>query len=489
MMKNRKWLYPVLALIVCGIGIWLFTSLFKANDYLNVLPAQPKALAVINLAKLADEAGLQDENQTEWRQLFEKYSESGLDWSKPFYAFVTSKESVGMLAAVSDEELLDKSVMEGHTKGWCDYLDDYRGYKWALFDGSWLLGFNEDVALLMGPVIASDMNMTRAEMLRCFHQEKEESGCSSRLFAEVSERESSVALSSTLDVLPNSFNETFKMGLPGHATLGDIRVVADCRFTSRDLIVNCEIGSDVPEVNKYYEKMTVINGKLNGVFSTDLLPNTLLWASAHVEGKSLLDLLRKDPDIRTFLIGLNMGVDADRMISSIAGDVAVRIDSVSNNRSYAYSLSAELSDHSFLDEADYWIQSARQQADLNLKEWSENNFYVAMPKWQCYFGVQKDWFYLASSEETARNMFKQHSQTLSSWQKDLKESRFFIWVNMKEVLGLPQVRNWLALSGNHMWQDKLQALETFAVRSTDPRHIAFKLTSRKGTNLMNELLK
>lgn len=488
-MKNKKWLYPVLALIVCGIGIWLFMSFFKANDFLNVLPAQPKALAVIDLPKLADEADLKDADQTEWKQLFEKYSESGLDWSKPFYAFVTSKENIGMLAAVSDEDLLDKTIKEGHKEGLCDYLDDYRGYKWALFDGSWLLGFNEDVALLMGPVIASDMNMTRAEMLRYFHQEKEESGCASRLFAEISERKSSVALSSTLDVLPNSFNETFKMGLPGHATLGDIRVVADCRFTPRDMIVNCEIDSDVPEVNKYYEKMTVINGKLKGVFSTDLLPNTLLWASANVEGKSLLNLLRKDPDIRTFLIGLNMGVDADRMISSIDGDVAIRIDSVNNSQNYAYSLSAELADRSFLNDADYWIQSARQRSDWKLVEWSENNFYAGMPKWQCYFGVQKNWFYLASSEVTAHNMFKQHSQVLSSWQKDLKESRFFIWVNMKEVIGLPMVKNWLALSGNKIWQNKLQALESFAVRSTDPRHIAFKLTSRKGTNLMNELLK
>lgn len=53
-MKNIKWLYPVLALLVCGAGIWLFQNVFKANDYENRLPAQPKALAVINITKLAD---------------------------------------------------------------------------------------------------------------------------------------------------------------------------------------------------------------------------------------------------------------------------------------------------------------------------------------------------------------------------------------------------------------------------------------------------
>ena len=45
------------------------------------------------------------------------------------------------------------------------------------------------------------------------------------------------------------------------------------------------------------------------------------------------------------------------------------------------------------------------------------------------------------------------------------------------------------MSGNEIWQEKLNVLETFAVRSTDPRHIAFKLTAKEGVNLMNELLK
>ena len=39
-MKNIKWLYPVLALLVCGAGIWLFQNVFKANDYENRLPAK-----------------------------------------------------------------------------------------------------------------------------------------------------------------------------------------------------------------------------------------------------------------------------------------------------------------------------------------------------------------------------------------------------------------------------------------------------------------
>lgn len=488
-MKNIKWLYPVLALLVCGAGIWLFQNVFKANDYENRLPAQPKALAVINITKLADEAGLDEKKSGEWNVLSGQFESVGLDWSKPVYAFVTSRELVGMLSAVSDEDMLVESIKAHQEKGQCEFLGDYQGYQWALYEKSWLLGFDDEAALLMGPVIASDLNMMRAEMLRCFHQDKDESGCSSRLFAEISGRDASMTMSSTLDVLPNSFNETFKMGLPGHATLGDIRMVADFRFTPRDLIVNCEIGSDKQEVNAYYEKMTVINGKLSGVFSTDLRPNTLLWASANVEGKSLLRLLRKDPDIRTFLIGLNMGVDADRMISSISGDVAVRIDSISTGRRYAYSLSAELSDHSFLDEADYWIQSAAKQSDWTLNKWSENNFYAAMPGWQCYFGVRNDWLYLASSEITAKNMFKQHSDVLSFWQKDLKESRFFIWVNMSEVVNSPYVKSWMEMSGNEIWQEKLNVLETFAVRSTDPRHIAFKLTAKEGVNLMNELLK
>lgn len=487
-MKNRKWLYIVLV-VVCGLGIWLFCRFFAKNDYLNVLPGQSKALAVINVERLIKEAELDEATLKQTGVLSDSYADMGIDWSKDIYSFVTAKEYVGALAAVDDKDKLKAFFKENHEKGYCGDIEEHQGYEWVVLHDSWLIGFDDEAFLLMGPAVGSDLNMLRQDMLRYFYQDEDESGRKSLLFEGIKERRTSVSLASTLDVLPTTYSAKFKSGLPEHATLNDIRVVADFEFTPTQVTMNCEVGSDNQEIDRYYEGLAVINDDIKGAFTSEADSTTLLWASTHVEGKGLLEMLRKNPDVRTFLLGLNFGLDADQIIRSIKGDVALRVDSITQSGKPVYTMVAELSDKSFLDGSDYWTQSVPVYGGISLKKLNKNDFRMDFQGKTFFFGVNNnDCFYMTSSEKPSGNLSGKSSSVLKPWEKEICSSRYFIWLNMRALK--TAIEKWQNQQPGHAdWTDKLDMFDSFVVHSKDARHIAFVLKTKDNKNLFKELLR
>lgn len=488
-MKNKKWLYIVLV-IVCGIGIWLVCRFFLANNYLNVLPGQPKALAAINVERLLKEVGLDDTELEKAGVSVDDFAEMGIDWSEDIYSFVTPKEYVGALAAVSDEDKLKAFLAKENEKGNCGNIEKHQGYQWVVLHDSWLIGFDDEALLLMGPAVGSDLNMLRQDMLRYFNQDGDESGKKSLLYNGLKDRHTSVALASTLDVLPTVYSTKFKSELPEHASLSDVRVVADFEFTPTQITMNCEVGSDNQDFNHYYEGLSVINDEISGAFTSEVDNSTLLWASTHVEGKGLLELLRKNPDIRTFLLGLNFGLDADQIIRSIKGDVAIKIDSVNPSGQPAYSMMAELSDKSFLDGSDDWAQSMPVYGGISLKKLDKETFRIDAQGQSYFFGVKKDNFYMTSSADAVNGLFNASSASvLKPWEKTIRSSRYFIWLNMQALKRMPALKEWFGGAGHAGVSDKLDLFDSFVIHSKDARHIAFVLKTKDNKNLFKELMR
>ena len=186
--------------LALSLGLYRF---FTADDYRRVLPSRPLALAAVDWVRLSEEndMGMQD-----WKKLLPEGLEpgqTGIDWSKKMYAFVSSKEYVGLLAAVCDEADLRRLLDEAAKKGRCTPVEDYRGYSWTVWDGSWMVGFGDGALLMMGPGLKADMDALRYDMLACFRQKEAESGMSSPLFAELDRKDASFRVVSRLDVLPN----------------------------------------------------------------------------------------------------------------------------------------------------------------------------------------------------------------------------------------------------------------------------------------------
>ena len=172
---KKKWIWGAAVVLVLALSLGLY-RFFTADDYRRTLPSRPLALAAVDWVRLSEEndMGMQD-----WKKLLPEGLEpgqTGIDWSKKMYAFVSSKEYVGLLAAVSDEADLRRLLDEAAKKGRCTPVEDYRGYSWTVWDGSWMVGFGDGALLMMGPGLKADMDALRYDMLACFRQKDAESG-------------------------------------------------------------------------------------------------------------------------------------------------------------------------------------------------------------------------------------------------------------------------------------------------------------------------
>ena len=485
---KRKWIWTLVAVVACT-GIYVGIRAFTSESYLHVLPARPKALAAIDYLQLSKETGISGE---EWERMLPDGMKSGwegIDWTKEIYFFLSSKEYFGLLASVGDKgdlrSFFDKAAAEGR----CTPVEESRGCCWTVYDGAWMAGFNNRALLVMGPGLEADMDALRHEMQVYFRQREEESGMSSPLFGQLAQKEASFRMASQLDILPTFAGEEFLAGFPEHSNLSDVNLYAGFTFSSTGLVVDAEISSENPEVNRYYEQLAFLGQPLDGDFADDVPAEALAWACVNVDGDYLLEALRKHPVVRTFLLGLNMEVDADMIIRSIKGDVAVTVDALAPQYAFRYLLTAQLENKDFLKEAAYWERNAAAGAPFVLRPLGDDNFCLVADGKQAYFGVKGNTLYVTPDYRMAAQVDGKETGTLSEWKDEIEDSRFFLWLNLRQlerILGSADGETAaLAEEGGKL----LGLCDAVVLRSSGARSLTLELRSRGNRNLLKEVLK
>lgn len=459
-----------------------------SDDYLKALPARPKALSSVDLPRLAKESGLGAEGlrnifPQEWNDM-----KTGIDWTKKVYAFVSSKEYFGVLAAVKDGETLEEFLQERFTKGYCRPVEERQGYHWTILNERWMMGFNGHALLVMGPGLGGDMEILRQEILKCFRQEREESGMVSSVYEDLNRKEAAFAFVSQMDVLPTPYGETFRMGLPEHADLNDINVIATVRFTQDGVEISGEVNSVNPGINKYYEQLASVGGKMSGTYLGDVPANALAWGCANVDGDVLLEHLRDIPTVRTLLIGLNMGVDADQMIRSIQGDMAVALLAPDGLKDIDYLLTAQVEETDFLGEADYWLQSAAKNSSVELRDMGNHHYYMATGGLHAFFGVEDETLYVTSVEGMVPCADREKVNTLSAWKDEITDSRFFVWLNLEQLKKLPEIGALMMNQNGSSWIETVNLFRAVTLRSSDARHVDIKFHAKDNKHPLKELL-
>lgn len=471
-MKKKVWIW-ILCVVVLGAVAYGCYRAFASDSYLYALPSRPKVLVAVDWPKLADDSGLGMDGLAALCP-GRKEQPKGIDWKKKSYLFVSAKEYVGLLAPVSDADELAAWLGKVAEDGKCSVPEERNGRYWTVWDGSWMVGFDDRALLAIGPGMAAEMDVLRQEVTACLRQKKDESGAASSLFADVDGGDSACRLAAQLDVLSALYGEDFMRGLPEHANLSDVNVVAGLNLMVNGFTLDAEIRSENPEINTYFEQLAVLGGKIDGDYAADVPASALGWCCMNVDGDKLLEQLRRNPAVRTFLLGLNMGVDADLMLRSIRGDLAVTIyPSVTSGAGFL--LKARLEDKDFLKEAPYWRESAARSG-LAFKDLGGNHFFIATPGMRAYFGVEDKTLYVTPDEGLAMQVLGKKTQTLSGWEKEIKGSRFFLWCNLAQLRGVAG------------WPAGLDLFGDLVLRSSDARHFTLDMRGTEGRNVWKELL-
>ncbi|MCD8318986.1 MAG: DUF4836 family protein [Paraprevotella sp.] len=488
-MKNKKVIGIVVILaVLCGGAFWAYRS-FTAEGYLQALPSRPKALVSVDWNKLSKEAGLTSDV---WKKLLpegKNVSDVGIDWSKKAYAFVSSHEDFGFLLPVSDDDEVASFFADAAKQGRCTPVEEPGGCRWTVWGDRWLIGFNRKALMVMGPSLPADMDNLRLYILTCFRQSHEDSGLSSPVYAELSRKDDAVLFVSQLDLLPVFYDDSFKIGLPDHANLADVHLVADVHVEKQGVTVNAEMHSDNAEINAYYDRLVLLDGHLTGEYADYVPDDALAWGCAGLDGQALLKQLRDNPAMRTLLLGLNMSVDADLMIGSIKGDVAVTLRSLSSRDWGQALLTARLARTDFLKQAGYWRESAMRTGMCTFRDCGDQRFYLAANGIQAYFGVKDRTLYVTPDEALSQNVLSRKTEVLAPWKSEIKGNRFFLWVNLNRLKQQPEIAAFWKGGAQEGGAFLLDRFGELVLRSTDARHLTLELRAQNGINIWNELLK
>ena len=152
-------------------------------------------------------------------------------------------------------------------------------------------------------------------------------------------------------------------------------------------------------------------------------------------------------------------------------------------------VTAHLAEKDFLKEAAYWKESAARSGAWTFRDFGNDRFYLAANGVQTYFGVEGETLYVTPEEEMTGWVSGPETETLSEWNSRIKDSRFFLWVNLEQVKRDPMMGALCRESGVDEGRKILDLFDAVVLRSSDARRLTLELHTRGNRNLLKDLLK
>lgn len=434
MNKTKIILSSIVVLALAGVvAFWVLRG--NSDGYLQALPKDATALVRLDVKALLDEADLTKEETTKLLQRIsfsEETNEIGIDFNRPVYGFAIQNDNFGILAAVASEKELQSWCERLAAEGHASEIMHQRGYSWVVLEQQWLMAFDNEKALVMGPAIGAAQDLLRTTIVQLMEQNDDESALKTDLYKLLkSEDEPLVAL-----VRPELLPEDALKNL-GKLQLKSSQQGVYCLTMAPDdneLEVDIDIISDDETILEELTKINTLLRPITGKLLDNAHPDNAIWLACNLKGEDLLSTLRAEPSIRTSLIALNLIVDVDQIIQAIDGDIAVELTSAKAspendgvNLRFDFKngcLTAHVTNTDFLSEAQSWGNSF-----LEVKSLSATDFMVNLEPSSIYFGVQDNTFYLSGE----KGLTAQGNAYLNKQRSDIKGARFYATLNLSSI--------------------------------------------------------
>ena len=335
--KGKKF-YVVLGLVaVAALVIVLYLNLRPDNGYRSAIPRDAKAVMVVDFTQTAQNLGF---TVKDLMLHYDKMSNAGVDFAKPFYGFVAQDGTMGLVAPVSNADQLDENLrslgFETETR---------RGLVWCGI-GNFLMSHDDEKLLVMGPTTLNASQDLYERMAELMIQGSSESD----ILVSLDEQSGEIKLYTHADVLPESVTEKIAMHLPEGADLSKVEVKAAVGVTNRKVTFEAVLDFADDRLRDYFVEFNKSFHPIDGSLLNLAPADPVFWACANIEGDHHLELMRHYKRLRPMLAALNTQLDADQIINAIEGDVSVSIPIISLNKMRTLVL-AELKDTEFSEDA------------------------------------------------------------------------------------------------------------------------------------------
>lgn len=478
--KTKALLISLAVAIVAAVGAY-FLFRGSSSAYLNALPKDAQALARLDVNAIFDKAKLTDEEKAQLFQRLafsdEKDASTGLDLSKSLYGFAAQDGNFGLLAAVADADNLTAWCKSLADKGHASELTRQRGLSWVVVEQQWLMAFDDDKALAMGPAVGAAQDQLRTVIAQLMKQDKGESAQDTDLYKLLGTKNEPLVAAVRPELMHDDVLGALSSINLKSSAQGLYRLTMDAN--DNKLVVDIDIVSEDEDVQAELKKLNALLRPISGELTQNAHADNAIWLAVNTEGQELLKILRAQPKVRTALLTLNLIVDADRIIQAIDGDVALEFISTKASPSthdirfdFDFKnahLTAQVANTDFLSGASSW-----GNAFVDVQALSATEYVVKLSSSPIHLGVKDKIFYLGSE----RGLSTEGNAYLRQQLGDIKGARFFATLNIASI----------PLEPFTFFSRAFPDLDRLDVRMNQADQFVFTLSTSDNSNILRTLL-
>ena len=367
----------------------------SGDDYINAIPESSTLLMSTNTAKLT---GVGSQQLLKSLLHFKNIDKTGIDFSANVYFFEDARYNIGLCAKVSDDDKLADMLQQAGCR-----VEKRRGFRFALLQGNWIVGFSDVSVLLMGPVIPAAIDEMKGQMVQYLKQGEDESIKGTLLMERLQAIDAPMAMVCQASALPEQFITPFTIGAPRDASPSDIMIAASMEVSHGRLLISGQTFSFKKQIDEALKKAQQTYRPIKGDYVKTMSTSDGMGLFMNIDGKNFHKLIRQNRGVSTMLMGINTAIDMDNIIKSIDGDMALIASGLGNDK-LQMMMGAKLGNSNWLKDVAYWKQSVLKGGRIG--DWGKNCFYYTGNQTAYYFGVTDDMQYMSggSKDEALRSI-------------------------------------------------------------------------------------
>ena len=396
----------------------------SGSEYINAIPSESQMLIRLNPTKIS---GTKSPLILKTLLHVKNLDESGIDLSQDVFFFEDGQGNFGLCAKVNSDSKLEKSLQKAGLS-----LTKRRDYKFAALPSGWVIGFSDNAALLMGPVVPAAQDDLITLMARYLGSDEEQGIKSSPMYATSDSIDAPMSIVAQTNALPEQFVAPFTMGAPKDTDPTDVVLAAAMEVKNGRLLMQGKTLSYKKGINSAIEKAANVYRPIKGNYIKAMSQDDVLGLFLNVDGKQFHKLMIQNRAATAMLAGINTAIDMDNILKSVDGDLTLVTSSLGKENLHMM-MAARLSGAPWLADVDYWKQSV--PAGGHIGDWGKNCYYYSGNGTTYFFGVTPDMQYMsgASPEEAKHSITTSPKPLPSDLQNIIKGKKFAMVVNFKAL--------------------------------------------------------
>jgi len=384
--KNLLLIVSVGVALLIGLGVAL-CSRSQSDDCSVALPEDATLVGRINAKEWVEQNGL---SLADLKDFVLSPDESGVDYGRTAYVFAFQSYFGAVVPLTDKDDFFEKTSLY-HSE-----VEEQRGLSWATFNESFLCVADGNKAMLIGPATKSEQDALRNTLYSCMTEGG--GGQSNELFKQLTVRTEPVAIAASLDAVPAQYLNWLTNVLPEDVGVTDFTLCAGLSTHKNQLTLSAHLLAEGKKASSFLSEVDGVMKPIDASLCSQSPSNPFLRLEMGLCGSKLIELLRKNPDMRTKMLGANMIFDLDMILKSIDGEVQLTMPKFSPFKQPLL-LQANLTDDAFMKNVSSWNEGASESAGVKFLP-ARNDCYLCAYNGQvCYFGVREKRLFAANEEQ------------------------------------------------------------------------------------------